>query len=164
MIRENIESLFKTHYARMYRLAFSILFDEAESKDVVSDVFASLLDDKMVLMPEKAEGYLMVSVRNRCRNVLEHKQVRERFVRLQTDDGTTSAQSNAADGQLQMQELIRYVEENLSPMERKVFQLRYLKELTCKEIAEAVGVSRQTVHTNLRQAIEKVRMYFNSNS
>lgn len=164
MTRENIESLFKTYYARMYRLAFSILFDEAESKDVVSDVFASLLSDKMVLMSEKAEGYLIVSVRNRCRNVLEHKQVKERFVRLQTGVGTESTQDNTADEQLRMQELIRYVEENLSPLERNVFQLRYLKELTCKEIAETVGVSRQTVHTNLRQAIEKIRMYFNSNS
>lgn len=164
MTRENIESLFKTHYARMYRLAFSILFDEAESKDVVSDVFASLLSDKMVLMPEKAEGYLMVSVRNRCRNVLEHKQVKDRFIRLRTNVGTESAHANTADEQLRMQELMNYVEENLSPMERNVFQLRYLEELTCKEIAETIEVSRQTVHTNLRQAIEKIRMYFNSKS
>lgn len=105
----------------------------------------------------------MVSVRNRCWNVLEHKQVKERFVRLQTDVGTESTQDNTADEQLRMQELIRYIEGDLSPMERNIFQLRYLKELTCKEIAETVGVSRQTVHTNLRQAIEKIRMYFNSN-
>ncbi len=148
----------------MYRLAYSILFDESESKDVVSDVFASLLSNRIVLMPEKAEGYLMVSVRNRCQNVLEHKQVRERFVRLQTDSGTVSTRDNTAYERLQMQELIRYREENLSPLERSIFQLRYLKELTCKEVAEAVGVSRQTVHTNLRQVIEKIRKYFNSNS
>lgn len=164
MTRKNIESLFKTYYARMYRLAFSFLFDEAESKDIVSDVFASLLSDRMALMPEKAEGYLMVSVRNRCRNVLEHKQVKERFVRLQTDEGTVSIHDNTADEQLRMHELISYVEENLSPLELNIFRLRYLKELSCKEVAEAAGVSRQTVHTNLRQAIEKIRKYFNSNS
>ncbi len=41
--RSQIESLFKTHYTQMYHLALTLLFDEAESKDVVSDVFASLI-------------------------------------------------------------------------------------------------------------------------
>ena len=44
--RSQIESLFKTHYTQMYHLALTLLFDEAESKDVVSDVFASLLSGK----------------------------------------------------------------------------------------------------------------------
>ena len=39
MTRIEIESLFKTHYTQMYHLALTLLFDEAESKDVVSDVF-----------------------------------------------------------------------------------------------------------------------------
>ena len=43
MTRKDVESLFKTHYTQMYHLALTLLFDEAESKDVVSDVFASLL-------------------------------------------------------------------------------------------------------------------------
>lgn len=38
MTRKEIESLFKTHYTQMYHLALTLLFDEAESKDVVSDV------------------------------------------------------------------------------------------------------------------------------
>ena len=33
----------------MYHLALTLLFDEAESKDVVSDVFASLLSGKVVI-------------------------------------------------------------------------------------------------------------------
>ena len=40
MTKREIENLFKTHYTRMYRLAASILYDEDESKDVVSEVFA----------------------------------------------------------------------------------------------------------------------------
>jgi len=37
MTRKDVESLFKTHYAQMYHLALTLLFDEAESKDVVAD-------------------------------------------------------------------------------------------------------------------------------
>ena len=43
MTRKDVESLFKTYYTQMYHLALTLLFDEAESKDVVSEVFASLL-------------------------------------------------------------------------------------------------------------------------
>ena len=61
-----------------------------------------------------------------------------------------------------MEELMRYVRENLSPMEQNAFRLRYLKEMTCQEVAEALNVSRQTVHTHLKQSVEKIRKFFNS--
>ena len=84
--RSQIESLFKTHYTHMYHLALTLLFDEAESKDVVSDVFASLLSSKVVMRADNAKAFLLACVRHRCMNVLQHKQVHERFARLLTED------------------------------------------------------------------------------
>ena len=164
MTRKEIESLFKTHYTQMYHLAFTLLFDEAESKDVVSDVFASLLSGKVVMRADNAKAFLLVSVRHRCLNVLQHKQVQERFARLLTEDADTTYSGNTAEEQMQMEEMMRYVQSNLSPMEQNVFRLRYLREMTCQEVADALNVSRQTVHTNLKQSVEKIRKYFNSNS
>jgi RNA polymerase sigma factor (sigma-70 family) len=66
--------------------------------------------------------------------------------------------------QMQMKELMYYVRDNLSPLEQEVFRLRYLREMTCQEVAEALSVSRQTVHTHLKQSVEKIRKYFNSSS
>ncbi|MGI6231556.1 MAG: hypothetical protein ACOYJF_01745 [Prevotella sp.] len=37
--RTNIETLFRAHYQEMYHLAKCILLDDAENKDVVSEVF-----------------------------------------------------------------------------------------------------------------------------
>ena len=65
MTRKEIESLFKTHYAQMYHLALTLLFDEAESKDVVSDVFASLLSSKVVMRADNAKAFLLTSVHHR---------------------------------------------------------------------------------------------------
>ena len=162
--RSQIESLFKTHYTQMYHLALTLLFDEAESKDVVSDVFASLLNGRVVMRAVNAKAFLLASVRHRCLNVLQHKQVQERFARLLTEDTDTRVSDNTAEEQMQMKELMRYVRENLSPMEQEIFRLRYLREMTCQEVAEALNVSRQTVHTHLKQLVEKIRKYFNSNS
>ena len=189
MTRKEIESLFKTHYTQMYHLALTLLFDEAESKDVVSDVFASLLSGKAAIKREQSDAgissaereqarpkvkvlmradnakvFLLASVRHRCLNVLQHKQVQERFARLLTEDADTLASDNTAEEQMQMEELMRYVQDNLSPLEQNVFRLRYLREMTCQEMADALNVSRQTVHTHLKQTVEKIRKYFNSNS
>ena len=162
--RSQIESLFKTHYTQMYHLALTLLFDEAESKDVVNDVFASLLSGKVVMRADNAKAFLLASVRHRCMNVLQHKQVQERFARLLTEGTDTLVSDNTAEEQMQMEELMRYVRENLSSLEQQIFRLRYLREMTCQEVAGALNVSRQTVHTHLKQSVEKIRKYFNSNS
>ena len=162
--RSQIESLFKTYYTQMYHLALTLLFDEAESKDVVSDVFASLLSGKVVMRADNAKAFLLASVRHRCMNVLLHKQVHERFARLLTEDTDTLVSDYTVEEQMQMEELMRYVRENLSSLEQQIFRLRYLQEMTCQEVAEALNVSRQTVHTHLKQSVEKIRKYFNSNS
>ena len=162
--RSQIESLFKTHYTQMYHLALTLLFDEAESKDVVSEVFASLLSGSTIVKADNAKAFLLASVRHRCLNVLQHKQVHERFARLLTEDTDTLVSDNTVEKQMHMEELMRYVRENLSSLELQIFRLRYLREMTCQEMAEALNVSRQTVHTHLKQIVEKIRKYFNSNS
>ena len=162
--RSQIESLFKTHYTQMYHLALTLLFDEAESKDVVSDVFASLISGKTMIRTDNAKAFLLASVRHRCLNVLQHKKVQERFARLLIEDSDTLASDDTAEQQMQMEALMRYLQDNLSPLTQEIFRLRYLQEMTCQEVAEALNVSRQTVHAHLKQAVENIRKYFNSNS
>ena len=112
---------------------------------------------------DNAKAFLLASVHPRCLNVLQHKQVQERFARLLTEDTDTFVSDNTVEAQMQMEELMSYVRENLSPMEQNVFRLRYLREMTCQEVSGALNVSRQTVHTHLKQTVEKIRKYFNSN-
>ncbi len=164
MTRKEVESLFKTHYTQMYHLALTLLFDEAESKDVVSEVFASLLSGSTIIRVDNAQAFLLASVRHRCLNVLQHKQVQERFARLLTADSDTLVSNDTIEEQMQMEELMRYLQDCLPPLSQEIFRLRYLKEMTCLEVAEALNISRQTVHTHLKQSVEKIRKYFNSNS
>ena len=77
MTKEQFEETYRRYYPAMYRLARTMLYDVDDSKDVVSDIFARLLREKAVPQADKLEGFLMTSVRNRCRDVLRHKNVRE---------------------------------------------------------------------------------------
>ena len=162
MTRSQIEILFKRHYAQMYRLAVTILYDDAESKDVVSEVFARLLSSRDMLKADTAEKYLLTAVRNQCRNVLEHRQVHERFFRLMSEEAVKPTLS--IDEQIRMEELMQYIRQQLPPLSQEIFRLRYLCEMTCQEVADTLGISRQTVHTHLQQSIEQIRKYFKSNT
>lgn len=144
----------------MYRLAASILYDEDESKDVVSEVFARLMASDVTLRPDTAEAYLLTGVRNQCRNVMERKQVRERFLRLLSEEATEPTITNSE--QLRMTELMQYVEEHLPPLSQQIFRLRFLREMTCQEVADTLGISRMTVHNHLKESVEQIRVYFKS--
>ena len=160
MTTSELELLFKTHYAAMFRLAMSLLYDEDESKDVVSDVFASLLGGGLAIRSDNARGFLLTCVRNSCINVIRHKQMRERFMKLYSNRAEPLA--DGPDDSLTLAELREYVDNNLPPLSRRIFTLRYLHDMTCQQVAETVGVSRVTVHHHLSQSLEKINAYFNN--
>ena len=160
MTTSELEILFKTHYAAMFRLAMSLLYDEDESKDVVSDVFASLLDGGLAIRSDNARGFMLTCVRNSCINVIRHKQMRERFMKLYSNRAEPLA--DGPDDSLMLNELREYIDNNLPPLSRRIFTLRFLHDMTCQQVADAVGVSRVTVHHHLSQSLEKINTYFNN--
>jgi RNA polymerase sigma factor (sigma-70 family) len=91
---------------------------------------------------------------------MERKQVRERFLRLLSEEATEPTITNSE--QLRMTELMQYVEEHLPPLSQQIFRLRYLREMTCQEVADALGISRMTVHSHLKESVEQIRVYFKS--
>lgn len=93
MTKEEFENIYRQHYAKMYCLARTMLYDADESKDVVSDIFARLLREKYHPQQHQQEGYLMTAVRNRCRDVLSHKSMRERVEKLFCKSGSRATLS-----------------------------------------------------------------------
>ena len=160
MTKSELEILFKAHYGAMYRLAVSLLYDADEARDVVSDVFASLLDGGMAIRSDNAQGFLLTCVRNSCINVIRHKQMRERFIKFYT--ATAEPLADGPDDTVMLAELRNYINEHLPPLSRRIFTLRYLQDMTCQQVSDAVGVSRVTVHHHLSQSLEKIKAYFNN--
>ena len=161
MTKSELEILFKTHYTSMYHLAVSLLYDEDEARDVVSDIFASLLDGGMAIRSDNARGFLLTCVRNSCINVIRHKQMRERFIRLYSTG--VEPQDSGPDDTVMLAELRKYIDNHLPPLTRRIFTLRYLQDMTCQQVADAVGVSRTTAHHHLSQSLEKINAYFSNN-
>ena len=154
---KDIERMFRQHYEKMYNLAKSILSDDDESKDVVSEVFTTILADDVVLMPESEEGFLMRSVRNRCFNLIAHKSVKERVTKLLLDDADMIL-SEETDKRLD--QLMLLIDDLEPPIRKQIFRLRYLKEKSYQEVADKMGVSKVTVFSHLSQAMDWIRKQF----
>ena len=159
MTREKFEEIYRRHYPAMYRLARTILYDADDSKDVVSEIFARLLRGEIVPQADRIEGFLMTSVRNRCRDVLRHKNVRESVEKLFSAEMMLNQNKPIHDDD-RLERLMLFVEAKLPPLTQQIFRLRFLREMTYEEIAEAVGVSRVTVYNHLSQSLLRIKEHF----
>ena len=159
MTRTEFENIYRRHYPGMYRLARTMLYDADESKDVVSDIFARLLRDNTMPQEDKIERYLMTAVRNRCRDVLSHKSIRERVEKLFSQEVRQNHIVTMSEDD-RLERLLQFVEAELPPLSQQIFQLRFLREMSYEEVAQATGVSRVTVYNHLSQSLQRIRDYF----
>lgn len=159
MTKEEFELIYRRHYAPMYRLARRLLYDPQESKDVVSDIFARLLREKYQPQRNQMEGYLMTAVRNRCRDVLSHKSMRERVERLFLQESMQSQIVSMNDDD-RLERLMQFIEAELPPLSQQIFRLRFLSEMSYEEVAQAAGVSKVTVYNHLSQSLQRIKEYF----
>ena len=159
MTKEKFEEIYRQHYPDMYRLARTILYDADDSKDVVSEVFSRLLRGDVCHQEDKIEGYLMTCVRNKCRDVLIHKNIRERIEKLYSVEMMQNRVVFIHDDD-RLERLMQYVENKLPPLSQQIFRLRFLNEMTYEEVAQAVGVSRVTIYNHLSQSLRHINDYF----
>ena len=152
----HIESLFKQHYQAMYRLAFMMLHDKEESRDIVHDVFARLLDGDIRFDSGKAEAFLLSCVRNACLNVMRSQDSRERAMRDFPIDDENTSDSEAFESE------IKALQDGISlltpPVCREIILLHYRYGLTFKQIATQLGVSETTIYKHLRNALNQLRL------
>ena len=152
--KQEFERIFRQHYGAMYRLAGRLLGDDAESKDVVSDVFAQLMEKTVDLRAETLRNYLLTLTRIRCINLLvrRHK-AKAVTIDLHQEDDTQ---------QEQLEELYRYIDEQLPPLSRQILRLRYHQGLKYREIADELKVSEVTVYHHLSQSLKQMKEHFNT--
>lgn len=154
MEKSNIQRLFRQYYAKMYRVARAILYDEEESKDVISDIFVRLLRDDVMLLPETEENYLLTSVRNRCFKRLKHEEVKRKMAETYTIEQEEDEDERIVD-------IIEFVLNNLSSQNQRIFNLRFSQGYNYEEIAEIEHISKVAVWKHLSNIIKEIKEHFN---
>ncbi len=155
----DIEQLFITHYTSMHRLAMLLLRNEDVARDIVHDIFESLLNAGHT---DVSGQYLLKSVRNRCLNYLRGLSTSERIKELYALDEQEVAAEEWPDDET-IAKIHSTVSNNLTDACRRVVELRFTDGMSYKEISQTLGISEVAVYKHLRHAIDVLRKQLSKN-
>lgn len=158
--RNDIEQLFKAHYAQMYRLAAALLHDDDLARDIVQDVFASLLDDDTGFLV--SGGYLLKAVRNRSLNLIRDCEIHQRIANRYFLDNEEYDSEKWPDEET-MARIYSLIHNDVSTQARRVIELRFSDGMPFAHIAAIMGISETAVYRHLSNALKIIRKKLNEN-
>lgn len=155
--KSDIEQLFRSNYTSMLTLAIRLLHDTDTARDIVHDVFESVLsEDQSTVTP----AYLLTGVRFACLKHLRSLSLRERFNNLYAiglDDIEDEEWPDPED----VARLNELIDQSLTMQDRRVVRMRFNEHMSYGEIAGQLGISEVAVYKHLRHAMDVLRQKFN---
>jgi RNA polymerase sigma factor (sigma-70 family) len=126
-----------------YHRALGLLGSEADSWDVVHEVFCKLAQGRAFdAANDRPMAYIVRATTNACLNVLAARKVREGFV-----PGEQSVQGAA--GLVHARDLLEKLGPHLDEVDREILVLTFYDGHSQEQIAELLGIWRRTVGRRL---------------
>jgi RNA polymerase sigma factor (sigma-70 family) len=163
---EALKGIYRRYWEPLLNYAFSFTRNEAESKDIVQDVFVRMVvKEHLKGIQGKLSAYLYITVKRDCIRFSQNK-----FSVVSLNDSFNSFLSSThaehTAHQLALKELEFHYEKeliNLPPRMKQVFELSRKEGLSSREISLQLGLSDQTVRNQISQVIQilkrKLQMY-----
>ena len=152
--------LFYAYYDRLYRHACHYLGDPLVAEEIVQDVFVKIWENRQKLeIKTSLEGYLFTSVRHFCLNYLKSKYARTRTLITELTDKVVKA---SPDEEPIADDLKKKLLEGMNRLPEKcriIFQLSRNGGMTYQEIADELEISKETVKTQIKIALQKMRSF-----
>lgn len=157
-----IADLYKENRYKLYIHAYNLINDEESAKDIVNDVFCSILEnDNLKKSSVDILPLLFVMVKNKCIDFLRHKNVvsknKEIYIEELYSSWTAKEYAEYENKIVRMQESIR----NMPPQMRHIVEEFFLKERKCSDISEELNISNNTVRTHIARALKILRKTIN---
>ena len=144
----------------VYGGALRVLGNGSAAQDVVQDVFVELWShpDRYDPAAGSLRTYLMVVARHRAVDVMRSELRRaarqEKHYRLTPADPPAAASDEVMAAETASE--VRAAVQLLPDGQRQVVELAYFKGLTCREVANAMGIPEGTAKSRLRLAMSKL--------
>jgi RNA polymerase sigma-70 factor (family 1) len=163
LLKQGDTTAFAQIFAKYKGLLFSHVYkkirDREEARDIVQDVFAGLWTKREQINPEtNLGGYLMMAVRHKVLDLVGHKDVQSRyFISLSHFAQEWEGATDYPIREKQLQFVIDKEIAGLPEKMREVFLMSRVSNLSHKEIAAQLGISEQTVSTQIKRALKLLR-------
>ena len=152
--KQRFERLFKDSYPHMYRMAFSMVEDADDAKDVVDQVFTQMWKGKPSVSEESVRGYLLAATRNQCLHILRQRQLQQQ---MEEELLRAAEESSNEEREELLCELQQVIYDNLTEQDKRVLQLHYEEEMTYQETASVLGISASAVNKHITRSLDKIR-------
>ncbi len=144
----------------MHRLAVALLHDDDLARDIVHDVFASLLDGSHDIPISSC--YLLKAVRNRCLNYIRDCEIHQRIANRYFMENEEYDSEDWPDEET-IARIYSLIKSEMSPQSRRVMELRFSQGLPFARIAASMGISETAVYRHMSHALTIIRKKLNEN-
>ena len=157
------EELYRQYYIFLCLIAEHIVRNHSDAEEIVSDVFVKLWNIReKIEITTSIKGYLIKAVRNTSLNYLEKFMFTHKLTdSLNNSDYELIAwDSDYPLGQLFEKEIMNILDKGISELPdgcRKIFILSRNEDLKYSDIADKLGISVNTVKTQMKIALARLR-------
>ena len=154
------KNVFNHFYKGLVKYAYNFLFDQQASEDVVQEVFISLWENaKNIEIQTSLKAYLYAMVRNKCLNYLKSIKITDdlnlidfnSFI-LEEEDLNLISEEEKTIVYTQILKIVETFPESM----QQIFKLKFIENYTYTEIADELGISVNTVKTQLQRSKSKI--------
>ncbi|WP_099293672.1 RNA polymerase sigma-70 factor [Butyricimonas sp. Marseille-P3923] len=146
---------FEDYYPVLYSFAMKYIRDTDAGRDVAQDVLLKYWETKEEYFTlSEVRGFLYVSVRNRCFNLLKKSRVEERYIQEMLQAGAESYEEDEIENEVL---LLLYKAVNALPTQMRRIIMSSMAGKRNAEIAEEMGIADGTLHTLKKIAYQKLR-------
>ncbi len=151
--REHFELLYATYFPRVYRFALKRLNDPGEAEDVAQEVFFTVFN---ALGSFQGNSTLLVWIFGITRNTVNRRFRRPR-PRMESIDleeayetpARAASTETSVDARRMLVRCEEVIENDLTPLQRRIFHLKHLRRQSIRAIADALGKSEDAIKANL---------------
>ncbi len=137
-----------------------ISHSEDVAAEVVQDVFMKIWMSRETLSQIKNfKAYLFVMSRNHALNAL--KKAMRQIKHLEAFGKLDSAYHEDSETKIEIYSLLDEAIDNLSPRQKEIYIMHRQQRLTYVQIAEVLGIGRESVKTHLQLAVKSISKYLN---
>lgn len=174
----SFEKIYNKYVREMYMLSAGYTNDSDEAKDIVQDAFVYLWNNRTYLRPDSnLRNYLRTIIRNASLNSIRNKRIRNKHKKIintqyeqeticqaetlnstSATPGLTTETYKETDKEIELK--LRHINQKLEQLPhgcKKAFVMSVIEGYTYKQVAEKMGISINTVKTQIKIAYRKIR-------
>ncbi len=151
--REHFDLLYEAYFPRVYRFALKRLGDAGDAEDVAQEVFFTVFNS---LHSYQGTAPLLIWIFGITRNTV-NRRFRKVRPHVESLDGASAREVPArealpdqmVDARRVLGRCEEVIENDLTPLQRRIFHLKHLRRQPIRTIAHALGKSEDAIKANL---------------